>query len=466
MLGRKQELNLQTLQLADGFLLVVAFWVAHTLRFFGAEWFGNLLRDKPIGPFSEFQWLLLVILPFGPIFLELQGFYTNPLQKDVGRSLAQIARTFFWLGLVIAASSYFFKLDVPSRAVMPLFIVISTAALLLRERLTLARFRARAKREDLRESVVLVGTPEDTYALRHTFTAEQLMETDVVAEIDIEVRPISELIDALHKYSVSRVIFAGGHSHINRLQEGIAACEIEGVEAWLVADFIRTAIARPTFDVFGTRPMLVFRTTPDVSWNLLIKSLIDRTGALLGLALLSWVFVITAIGIRLTSPGPVIFRQKRAGKNGKPFTMYKFRSMHTDAEMRQAELVAFNQMEGPVFKIDKDPRITKFGKFLRKTSIDEFPQLLNVLKGEMSLVGPRPLPIYEVEQFESTAQRRRLSMKPGLTCLWQISGRNQIKNFDEWVSLDLRYIDNWSLVLDAKILCKTIPVVLFGQGAK
>ena len=466
MLGRKQELNLQTLQLADGFLLVVAFWVAHTLRFFGADWFGGWMRDKPIGPFSDFQWLLLAIVPFGPIFLELQGFYTNPLQKDAGRSLAQIARTFFWLGLLIAASAYFFKLDVPSRAVMPLFIVISTAALLLRERLTLARFRARAKREDLRESVVLVGTPEDTHQLRHTFTAEQLMETNVVAEIDIEQQPVSELIDALHKYSVNRVIFAGGHSHLNRLQEGIAACEIEGVEAWLVADFIRTAIARPSFDVFGTRPMLVFRTTPDVSWNLLIKSLTDRIGALLGLALLSWVFVLAALGIRLTSPGPVIFRQKRAGKNGKPFTMYKFRSMQTDAEMRQAELVAFNQMEGPVFKIDKDPRITPFGKFLRRTSIDEFPQLLNVLKGDMSLVGPRPLPIYEVEKFESTAQRRRLSMKPGLTCLWQISGRNQIKNFDEWVSLDLRYIDNWSLLLDAKILCKTVPVVLFGLGAK
>ena len=464
MLGRKQELNLQTLQLADGFLLVVAFWVAHSLRFFGADWFG--VFDNPIGPFSDFQWLLLVILPFGPIFLELQGFYTNPLQKDAGRSLAQIARTFFWLGLLIAASSYFFQLSVPSRAVMPLFIVISTAALLLRERVTLSRFRARAKREDLRESIILVGTPADIHQLRHTFTAEQIMETNVVAEIDIEHQPTSELIDALHKYSVSRVIFAGGHSHLNRLQEGIAACEIEGVEAWLVADFIHTAIARPTFDVFGMQPMLVFRTTPDVSWNLLIKSVIDRTGALIGLALLSWVFVIAAIGIKLTSPGPAIFRQKRAGKNGKPFTMYKFRSMHTDAEMRQAELVAYNQMEGPVFKIDKDPRITKFGKFLRRTSIDEFPQLLNVLKGDMSLVGPRPLPIYEVEKFESTAQRRRLSMKPGLTCLWQVSGRNEISSFDEWVKLDLQYIDNWSLWLDLKILCRTIPVVLFGLGAK
>jgi exopolysaccharide biosynthesis polyprenyl glycosylphosphotransferase len=463
MLGRKQELNLQTLQIADGILLVVSFWIAHSLRFFGADW---AIFNQPIGPFKEFQWLLFVIMPFGPISLELQGFYTNPLQKEGGKSFAQIARAFFWLGLLIAAAAYFFKLDVPSRAVMPLFLVISTAALLIRERITLLRFRKRAKREDLRESLILVGTPGDIHQLRHTFTAEQIMEMEIVAEIDIEHQPITDLVDALHEYSVSRVIFAGGHSHLNRLEEGIAACEIEGVEAWVVADFIRTAISRPSFDVFGARPMLVFRTTPDVSWALMVKGLIDRLGALIGLAVLSWVFVIVAIGIRLTSPGPVIFRQKRAGKNGKPFTMYKFRSMHTDAEMRQAELVAYNQMQGPVFKIDKDPRVTPFGKFLRKTSIDEFPQLLNVLKGQMSLVGPRPLPIYEVEQFESTAQRRRLSMKPGLTCLWQVSGRSDISTFDEWVKLDLRYIDQWSLWLDAKILLKTIPVVVLGFGAR
>jgi lipopolysaccharide/colanic/teichoic acid biosynthesis glycosyltransferase len=140
--------------------------------------------------------------------------------------------------------------------------------------------------------------------------------------------------------------------------------------------------------------------------------------------------------------------------------------MQTNAEMRQAELVAFNQMQGPVFKIDGDPRITRFGKFLRRTSLDELPQLFNVLKGAMSLVGPRPLPLYEVEKFETTSQRRRLSMKPGLTCLWQIGGRNEVKSFNDWVRLDLQYIDNWSLWLDLKILLKTIPVVLLGSGAK
>jgi exopolysaccharide biosynthesis polyprenyl glycosylphosphotransferase len=463
MLGRKQELNLQFLQIADGFLLVLSFWIAHSLRFFGGGWF---FFDYPIGPFSEFQWMLFVIFPFGPIILELQGFYSNPLHKPWGKSLEQVVRGFFWLGLLIAACAYFLRLSVPSRAVMPLFIGISAVVLLARERLTIARFRKRALREDLRESVILAGTPRDTTALRKTFSAEQIMEMQIVAEIDVETQPLSALVDALHEHSVSRVIFAGGHSHLNRLQEAITACEIEGVEAWLIADFIQTSIARPDFDVFGTRPVIVFRTTPDLSWSLMIKSLLDRVGALVLIILTSWMMLLVALAIRLTSPGPIIFRQQRAGKNGRPFTMYKFRSMQTDAEMLQSELIAFNQMSGPVFKIAEDPRVTPIGRFIRKTSLDEFPQLLNVLKGEMSLVGPRPLPLYEVKNFDSPAQRRRLSMRPGLTCLWQVSGRNDLHSFDEWVKLDLSYIDNWSLWLDLKILLRTVPVVLFGSGAR
>jgi lipopolysaccharide/colanic/teichoic acid biosynthesis glycosyltransferase len=146
--------------------------------------------------------------------------------------------------------------------------------------------------------------------------------------------------------------------------------------------------------------------------------------------------------------------------------MYKFRSMSNDAEMRRAELEPFNQMNGPVFKVEDDPRITPFGRWLRRSSFDELPQLVNVLMGDMSLVGPRPLPLYEVEKFENTAQRRRLSVKPGLTCLWQISGRNQVKDFKDWVKLDLDYIDRWSLALDFKILLRTVPAVLMGMGAK
>jgi lipopolysaccharide/colanic/teichoic acid biosynthesis glycosyltransferase len=146
--------------------------------------------------------------------------------------------------------------------------------------------------------------------------------------------------------------------------------------------------------------------------------------------------------------------------------MYKFRSMSDDAEMRRAELLPFNQMRGPVFKVEHDPRITPFGHWLRRTSIDEMPQLINVLLGDMSLVGPRPLPLYEVEKFENTAQRRRLSVRPGLTCLWQIRGRNEVRDFTDWVKLDLEYIDKWSLGLDFKILVRTVPAVVFGLGAK
>jgi len=211
---------------------------------------------------------------------------------------------------------------------------------------------------------------------------------------------------------------------------------------------------------------VVFRSTPDFNWQIYGKQAIDLLGALLAILLFSPILIGCMIAIRLSSEGPVFFRQKRSGLNGKPFTMYKFRTMVTDAEQRKDELMAYNEMAGPVFKVTDDPRITAVGKFLRRRSFDELPQLFNVLKGEMSLVGPRPLPVDETMQFDELAHRRRLSVKPGLTCLWQISGRNRVTDFKEWVRLDLEYIDSWSLWLDVKILIKTVPVVIGGEGAK
>jgi lipopolysaccharide/colanic/teichoic acid biosynthesis glycosyltransferase len=175
--------------------------------------------------------------------------------------------------------------------------------------------------------------------------------------------------------------------------------------------------------------------------------------------------IIAAIMIKLTSQGPVFFKQERAGLNGQPFVMYKFRSMVSNAEQLKQELAVLNEMSGPVFKVSNDPRVTPTGRFLRRSSMDELPQLFNVLRFEMSLVGPRPLPVDEVKRFDDPSQRRRLSVKPGLTCLWQVSGRNNVTDFGEWVRLDLQYIDNWSMWLDLKILWKTIWVVLRGTGA-
>jgi lipopolysaccharide/colanic/teichoic acid biosynthesis glycosyltransferase len=184
------------------------------------------------------------------------------------------------------------------------------------------------------------------------------------------------------------------------------------------------------------------------------------------LVLSSPIFLILAAAIKSSSPGPIFFRQQRSGLNGSPFTLYKFRTMVTNAEQFQHELAAMNEMSGPVFKVTNDPRVTRVGKFLRKWSLDELPQLFNVLRGEMSLVGPRPLPVDEIKRINDLSHRRRLSVKPGLTCLWQIKGRNQISDFKDWVRLDLEYIDHWSLWLDLKILLLTIPAVLRGTGAK
>jgi exopolysaccharide biosynthesis polyprenyl glycosylphosphotransferase len=219
-------------------------------------------------------------------------------------------------------------------------------------------------------------------------------------------------------------------------------------------------------DDFYGRPVLVFRSTPEASWQGVIKQVIDFVGALATLTVLSLPLAIVALLVKFTSPGPILFRQQRSGLNGSPFTIYKFRTMGTNAEQIKHELAAMNEMTGPVFKVTNDPRITPIGKWLRKFSIDELPQLFNVLRGEMSLVGPRPLPVDEIKRINDMAHRRRLSVKPGLTCLWQVSGRNEIKEFSDWVRLDLEYIDNWSLWLDFKILLRTIPAVFAGSGAK
>ena len=463
MQTQRQELNTQLQQLIDAVVLAFSLLVAHTLRFYSTYWFD---LNNTIEPFQSYQWLLIVVMPFGPILLDIQGFYQSPLTKTKSKSFVQIVRAMIGLSMIVSGCVIFLRLPLTSRAVPLLSILIAILLLLLKERIIVNYIRGRAIRGELRERILLAGLPEDIASLERSFTPEQQLLMNVAGRIDIDKQPLSDLIEAMHQHAVSRVIFAAGHSQLNRVEEAIGACEIEGVPAWLVADFIHTSISKPDFDAFAGRPMLVFRSTPEVSWALLLKGIIDRVGAFIALVVMAVPMVIAALIIRMTSKGPVVFRQHRAGKYGKPFVMYKFRSMSDDAEMRRAELEPFNQMHGPVFKVERDPRITPFGRWLRRTSFDEVPQLVNVLMGDMSLVGPRPLPLYEVEKFENTAQRRRLSVKPGLTCLWQISGRNQVRDFRDWVKLDLDYIDRWSLALDFEILLRTIPAVILGFGAK
>jgi len=463
MLARKTEINLQLNQLIDAFILGSMFWLAYTLR---ATKFIVLDRAADIPGFERFLWMLAIIMPFGPFLLEVQGYYNYPLEKTVARSLQQIMRAGVFLGLMLGAAVIFLRQEVPSRSVLILFCVLAPSALILKERLSIWRRIRQLSLGGAGERIIIAGETDKAREIVSSFTPSQRLEITVVDTVDLEKSPVSALVDAIHRQNVGRVILAFRRIELETVQKAIEACEIEGVEAWLSADFIRTSVARPTYESLGRRPMLVFRATPDVSWALLVKAAFDRACSAIGLLAISPILAIIALLVRFTSPGPVIFRQRRAGVHGKPFTMFKFRTMYMDAEKRHAELLALNEMSGPVFKVQNDPRITPIGRWLRKTSLDELPQLFNVLRGEMSLVGPRPLPLYEVEQFQNVSHRRRLSMKPGLTCIWQVRGRNNVTSFDDWVQMDLEYIDHWSLSLDFGILLKTVPAVLLGSGAK
>jgi exopolysaccharide biosynthesis polyprenyl glycosylphosphotransferase len=229
-------------------------------------------------------------------------------------------------------------------------------------------------------------------------------------------------------------------------------------------DLFPSKVSNVTMEFLENVPLLTFSTTPDHAFELLVKRVMDIVLSAILLAVLFPLMVLVGILIKLTSKGPMIYKQIRCGLYGRRFVLYKFRSMNDGAEDVLWEIKHLNEMDGPVFKMRNDPRVTPPGRFLRKSSIDELPQFWNVLKGDMSLVGPRaPLP-EEVREY-SRWQRRRLSVKPGITCLWQVSGRNEI-DFHEWMKLDLHYIDNWSLLLDLKILLRTFPVVLLGKGAR
>lgn len=235
-----------------------------------------------------------------------------------------------------------------------------------------------------------------------------------------------------------------------------------GVTIAVMPSMFRTDIARASLVDISGLPALVYSSVPGNRAAVLAKRIFDPLAALLGLIVLSPFLLAVALWIKLDSKGGVFFTQPRSGLNGRTFQLYKFRTMCCDAEERKAKLQMLNELSGPVFKIKSDPRVTRLGRYLRKYSIDELPQLINILKGDMSLVGPRPALPKEVSQYEPW-QHRKLSVRPGLTCLWQVSGRNNIE-FDEWMRLDLQYIDNWSLWLDAKLLARTIPTVLKGTG--
>ncbi len=271
-------------------------------------------------------------------------------------------------------------------------------------------------------------------------------------------RDLSVIID---KRAIDEVIYCKSSLDQNEIQRFIYSCAEVGVVFRMQSLLLNYVKMQSTLSFLNQMPFLTFRNTPDNYLALKVKAAIDFTFSLLALILLSPLMLVIAILIKLDG-GPVFFLQKRTGLNGRHFYCYKFRTMVMNAESLQAALISLNEQDGPVFKIKNDPRVTPIGRFLRKTSLDELPQFINVLKGDMSIVGPRPPIPAEVKKYQRW-QNRRLSMKPGITCIWQVSGRNNIP-FEQWMKMDMQYIDTWSLKLDFIIILKTFRVVFAGNG--
>jgi exopolysaccharide biosynthesis polyprenyl glycosylphosphotransferase len=436
-------------RLVDLCLTAVSFLLAYYIRKL------VYLEGHTVMELGVYLWLLAIILPTWAIVFPAFRVYSEPTGPTTSH-IIRLSKAIAFAGLVIAAILSFIKSNETNRAMVPLTLAINYV-LLVSYRLVLFRISKHAAL-DVRH-VVVVGSGQAAEDLARVIEKHREWGAKLLGVLDQRtVRPM------LESGGVDELIVVSERESLSDFTETFLLCEELGITARVVLNFFPHSIARIELHEFDGYPLLTFSTTPTNEVLLYIRRLLDIVLTLLLSVVWAPVTLLTAALIKLTSPGPVFFKQERCGLNGRLFTMYKLRSMVDDAEQLRFELEALNEMDGPVFKSSRDPRITPIGRIIRRFSIDEFPQFYNVLRGDMSLVGPRPPLPQEVSKYERW-QKRRLSMKPGITCLWQISGRNQV-SFEDWMKLDLTYIDNWSLLLDLKILLKTVPVVLLGRGAK
>jgi exopolysaccharide biosynthesis polyprenyl glycosylphosphotransferase len=472
MLARYNRFAAGLFLAADATLAFGAFGVAIYVR-------TRILSPTALYPVSNYAWIVPLAAGLWVAVGLLIGVYREIQAENLRRALWDPLRVAVIATTLLFAVTFAFKLEYISRLLLGLFALADFAAV--------AGFRllARLASPGLRRRfagprhVLIVGRTPEAAEIARLIESDARQSLALVGFAEIPPRedrpPASPLLasypvyaldrlrDILHKQVIDEVVFAVSKDQLDSLQEAFLICEEEGVKTRLVLSFFPHLISKVHLERMGEWPLLTFSTTPLNEDLLLLKRVLDFMMALVLLVVLSPLFLVLALAIKLTSRGPIFHRQTRSGLGGRKFRLYKFRSMRADAERERRELEPLNEMDGPVFKIRNDPRLTPLGRFMRRFSLDELPQLANILQGEMSFVGPRPPLPEEVERY-APWQRRRLRMQPGLTCLWALAGRNQL-SFERWMELDLEYIDNWSPALDWKILLKTIPVVLLGRGA-
>ena len=456
---------------ADLVTIVGSFILATYLRF------GNFrdMGDKAI----HFQVCLLFLL-FCTIYTFFLDWNRNFLRRSVWKELGAILQYHVIMLLIVQTVMYFLQWAEPfSRFVMGLFMLINVL-FTLAVHLAIKKIMRIHYHSDISQIKVLIITHQEmaseilTRLRRNLDINYQLVgivcpELHENTEKEIDGIPLLSMTDRFledaTRMALDEVFLYAPDLKQKEVQAILNSFDEMGVVCHYCLELPGIHSDRGKIDSFGGYSVATYTRFQSSYKRLLIKRVMDIAGGLAGMLITALFFPFVALAIKLDSPGPVLFSQVRIGRNGRRFKIYKFRSMYLDAEQRKKELEAQNEMQGLMFKMENDPRITKVGKFIRKTSIDELPQFYNVVKGDMSLVGTRPPTEDEFEKYNQY-YRRRISMTPGLTGLWQVSGRSEIDNFDDVVKYDLKYIDDWSLTLDMKILCKTIWVVFAGKGSK
>ena len=471
MLKQENWIISRTLQFLDLIVIIASFFASYYLR--------NLFLNKVSGeilPLGEYLWIIIIIIPVWIVLLKNQKIFGSFNVESIYVSLKKIFIISFYGIVILGAIIFLFQKKYFSRTFIISFVLLSSLSLFTMKTIIYIIFSKLKNLGFNLRHIIIVGTGKETKTLVRMIENHKKWGLNILGFLKIKeeenieaegmkiLGSVNNLSNILHENVIDEIIFCVPTELLPELEDKLALCEEEGIKTRILADFYPRIIAKPEFEEFHGIPLLTFSTTPQMNFELLLKNIIDRSLSSILLILLSPLFLITSILVKMTSPGPVFFKQVRVGLSGRKFILYKFRSMIVDAEKKLPEIMHLNERSGPVFKSKKDPRITSTGWFLRATNIDELPQLINVLKGDMSLVGPRPPLPEEVEKYERW-HRRRLSMKPGITCLWQISRKREME-FSQWMKLDLYYIDNWSLITDMKIILWTISKIFFGLGIR